>query len=132
MSKSRDDDRPFQFNTWIAEEFRESGAFTALVLLVSIGNLEVTPLRSTFLHVIGDEVDWIAFSTMMRGANVEWDGAMLMPVRDNDGGPLEDESARTELRALEKRVVEDRMILNEGHFFDKWGRRMKIEEATAQ
>lgn len=132
MSKSRERERAAQFNDWIAEEFGESGPFTALVVLVSIGNLEVLPLRSTFFHVIGDEVDWLSFSSMMQGAKVEWDGAMIMPLRDDDGGPMEDEYARGALRALEKRVVEDRMVLNEGHFFDKWGRRLKIEEAQAQ
>lgn len=132
MSKSHEDERAFQFNHWIAEEFGESGPFTALVVLVSIGNLEVLPLRSTFFHVIGDEIDWLAFSNMMRGAKVEWDGAMIMPLRDDDGGLLADEQARAELRALESRVVGDRLVLNEGHFFDKWGRRLKIEEAQAQ
>lgn len=132
MSKSRENERAFQFNHWIAEEFGESGPFTALVVLVSIGDLEVLPLRSTFLHVIGDEIDWLAFSNMMRGANVAWDGAMILPLRDDDGGLLEDARARDELRALERRIVEDRLVLNEGHFFDKWGRRLKIEEAQAQ
>lgn len=132
MSKSAETERSFQFNDWIGDEFSESGPFTALVVLVSIGGLDVLPLRSTFFHVIGDEVDWLAFSAMMRGAKVEWDGAMLMAVRDEDDGPMEDELARAELRALEKRIVEDRMVLNEGNFFDKWGRRLKIEEAQAQ
>jgi hypothetical protein len=132
LSKERKDERPFTFNDWIADEFDESGPFTALIVLVSIGGIEVTPLRSTFLHVIGDEIDWLAFSEMMRGANVNWDGAMIMPMRDDDGGLFEDQRARTELRALENRVVEDRLVLNEGHFFDKWGRRLKIEEAQPQ
>jgi len=132
LSKSRKDERPFKFNDWIAEEFDQSGPFTAMVLLVSIGEIEVTPLRSTFLHVIGDEIDWLSFSEMMRGANVNWDGAMIMPMRDEDGGLFEDESARQELRKLEQRIIEDRLLLNQGHFFDKWGRRLKIEEAPAQ
>ena len=29
---------------------------------------------------------------------------------------------------LEERLDDDRLVLNEGHFFDKWGRRMKVEE----
>lgn len=132
MSKSRKDERPFKFNDWIAEEFDQSGPFTAMVVLVSIGEIEVTPLRSTFLHVIGDEIDWLSFSEMMRGANVNWDGAMIMPMRYEDGGLFEDESARQELRKLEQRIIEDRLLLNQGHFFDKWGRRLKIEEAPAQ
>ncbi len=132
MSKSPKDDRPFQFDHWIADEFEESGPFTALIVLVAIGEIEVTPLRSTFLHVIGNEIDWLGFSEMMRGANVNWDGAMLMPTRDDDGGLLEDGHARNALRALETRIIEDRLVLNEGNFFDKWGRRLKIEEAPAQ
>jgi len=132
LSKDSETGRPSNFNDWIVDEFEESGPFTALVFLVSIGGIEVTPLRSTFLHVIGDEIDWLAFSEMMRGANVNWDGAMLMPLRDDDGGLFEDEWARHELSALEKRIIEDRLVLNEGNFFDKWGRRLKIEEAQAQ
>lgn len=132
MSKSRKDERPFKFNDWIAEEFDQAGPFTAMVVLVSIGEIEVTPLRSTFLHVIGDEIDWLSFSEMMRGANVNWDGAMIMPMRDEDNGLFEDEQARQELRKLEQRIIEDRLVLNQGNFFDKWGRRLKIEEATAQ
>jgi hypothetical protein len=132
LSKERNDERPFEFNDWIVDEFEESGPFTALIVLVSIGAIEVAPLRSTFFHVIGNEVDWLAFSEMMRGAKVNWDGAMIMAVRDDDGGPMEEDRAREGLRALENRVIEDRMVLNEGHFFDKWGRRLKIEEAQAQ
>lgn len=132
MSKSRKDERPFKFNDWIAEEFDQSGPFTAMVVLVSIGEIEVTPLRSTFLHVIGDEIDWLSFSEMMRGANVNWDGAMIMPMRDEDNGLFEDEQARQELRKLERRIIEDRLVLNQGNFFDKWGRRLKVEEAPAQ
>jgi hypothetical protein len=36
------------------------------------------------------------------------------------------------LRALERRVIEDRMTINEGHFFDAWGRRLRIEEVQPQ
>jgi hypothetical protein len=36
------------------------------------------------------------------------------------------------LRELEARLDEDRLVLNEGHFFDKWGRRLKIEEVQVQ
>jgi hypothetical protein len=30
------------------------------------------------------------------------------------------------------RLDDDRLVLNEGHFFDKWGRRLRIDEVTAQ
>lgn len=39
---------------------------------------------------------------------------------------------RTKLHELERRVVEDRLVINEGHFFDKWGRRLKVEESLPQ
>lgn len=133
MSKSDPAARDaFLFDDWIVAEYRRSGGFTALVLLVSTGNLEVVPLRSTFMHVIGDELTWLGLADLLRGAGVAWDGVVIMPLADDDGGPVEDSAARAALRALEKRVIEDRMVINEGHFFDKWGRRMKIEEAQAQ
>lgn len=120
-----------QFNDWIASEFAE-GSFTALIVLVSIGGLEVVPLRSTFMHIIGDEVDWLTFAEAMRGAKVSWDGVVVVPFRDDDGTHASDIKARDALRTLDKRIIEDRMVINEGNFFDTWGRRMKIEEASAQ
>ena len=93
-------------------------------------HLGVLPLRSTFTHVIGDELDWHQFSMLMRGAGVAWDGALIVPVSDAGGGPVADERAREELRILEDRVNENRLVVNEGHFFDTWGRRMTVEEAT--
>lgn len=132
MSKSSKGERTgAQFNEWIAAEFAE-GSFTALIVLVSIGGLEVIPLRSTYMHIIGDELDWLTFSEAMRGSGVSWDGVVIMPFRDEDGTHAADIKARDALRALDKRIIEDRMVINEGNFFDSWGRRMKIEEAPAQ
>lgn len=132
MSRFEPDNDAFRFDDWVAEEYRRTKGFTALIVLVSIGNLEVLPLRSTFLHVIGDELDWLGFAETMRGAGVKWDGVVIVTLTDEGGGPVDDSKARTALRDLDKRIVEDRMVINEGHFFDKWGRRMKIEEAQAQ
>ena len=119
------------FDDWVVKEYRRSNGFTALILLVSTANLGVVPLRSTFTHMIGDELDWHQFSMLMRGAGVAWDGVLIMPVSDEGGGPIEDHRAAEELRALEDRVNEDRMVVNDGHFFDNWGRRMRVEPATA-
>jgi hypothetical protein len=121
----------FLFDDWVVKEYRRTKGFTALILLVSTADLGVVPLRSTFTHVIGDELNWHQFSMLMRGAGVAWDGVLIMPVSDDNGGPIEDHRAAEELRALEDRVNEDRMVVNEGHFFDTWGRRMKVEPATA-
>lgn len=117
------------FDDWIVNEYERTGGFTALVVLVSIANLGVVPLCSTFTHVIGDEIDWHHFVMLMSGARIAWDGVMLMPVTDKGGGPVDDMKATAELRALEERIQANRLVINEGHFFDKWGRRMKVELA---
>ena len=119
----------FLFDDWIVKEYERTDGFTALIVLVSTSNLGVVPLRSTFTHVIGDELDWHHFSLLMRGAGVPWDAVLLMPVADEHGGPIEDSKATEELRALDDRRNENRLVVNEGHFFDNWGRRMKAEEA---
>ena len=49
------------------------------------------------------------------------------PTKANSGGPIDNPTARLRLRELEAKVTEDRMILNDGHFFDTLGRRIKIE-----
>jgi hypothetical protein len=119
-----------EFDLWLRESFATHGAFTALVVLVKIGGLEVAPLASTFFNIIGDEIRWPQIVALFAGSGKQWDGAAFFPVLDS-GGPLLNGEARSRLRALEARVKADRLVLNEGHFFDAWGRRLKIEEATA-
>jgi len=123
-ARSRDSD----FDRWISEEFVRTGAFTALVILVRIGEPKVSPLCSTYMNVIGDEVDWGEITVLFAGSGMDWDGAAFFPVTGKDGGPLDNPTARLELREIEARFDADRLTLNEGHFFDKWGRRLKIEE----
>ena len=116
------------FERWIAEEFGHTGAFTALAVLVEITETKVTPLCSTYFNVIGDEVDWADITVMFAGSGRTWDGASFYPLTDANGGPLDNPSARLQLRELEARLDIDRLVINEGHFFDKWGRRMIVEE----
>lgn len=118
-----------EFDAWLGETFATEGSFTALVVLVRIGALEVVPLASTFLNIVGDEVRWPEVVSLFAGSGKSWDGAAFFPVLDA-GGPLLNAEARARLRALEARVKEDRLTLNEGHFFDAWGRRLKVEEVT--
>lgn len=133
MSKSskraRSDE--FLFDDWIVAEYQRTDGFTALIILLSTANLSALPLRSTYVHVIGTDLDWHHFMMLMHGAGVSWDGVLLMPLTDPGGGPVDDNVAAEQLRALEDRVNENRLVINEGHFFDKWGRRMKIELAQA-
>jgi hypothetical protein len=132
LSISERSDAGNDFEPWLAREFAETGAFTALAVLVGIAETQVTPLCSTYFNVIGDDVEWSDIVVMFAGAGLEWDGAAFFPVVAADGGPLDNPTARLRLRDLEARVDDDRLVLNQGQFFDKWGRRMKIEEVTRQ
>ncbi len=125
-------DHDNDFERWLIGEFASSGAFTAFAILVEIAGTRVTPLCSTYFNVIGDEVEWSEIVLMFSGAGRDWDGAAFFPVVDADGGPLDNPTARSRLRALEARLDDDRLVLNEGHFFDKWGRRLTIEEVLPQ
>ena len=128
MSTSEHND----FAGWIVGEFAERGAFTALVVLVEIAEHKVTPLCSTYFSVIGTEVDWGEITVLFAGSGADWDGASFFPVTSEKGGPLDNPSARSRLKELEARLEADRLVLNEGHFFDKRGRRLTVEEITVQ
>jgi len=121
-----------EFGLWLRREFARSGAFTALVILVEIADVRVTPLCSTFFNVIGDEIEWNEIVDMFQSSSRQWDGAAFFPTVAPDGGPLDNPTARMRLRDLEVRLDDDRLVLNEGYFFDKWGRRLNIEEVTPQ
>jgi hypothetical protein len=120
------------FGQWLASEFEGRGPFTALVVLLDIADSKVTPLCSTYFSVIGAETDWNEITILFAGSGVDWDGACFFPVSSDHGGPLDNPTARLRLRDIETRLDEDRLVLNEGHFFDKRGRRMMIEEVTLQ
>ena len=57
---------------------------------------------------------------------------VVFPVTAPDGGPLDNPTARSRLHELESRLDQNPLVLNEGHFFDKWGRRLKVEETELQ
>jgi hypothetical protein len=134
LSKSHNPEpnRALTFDDWVAAEFARTEGFTALVILVSIGNLSVTPLKSTYFHVIGDEIDWVQVEALLAKSGVAWDGVVFASLSTEEGGPVSDAIAREELRSLGQRVVADRMTINDMHFFDGLGRRMQIEEAQPQ
>lgn len=133
MSKSDAGHAHLTFDAWIADEYARTGGFTALVVLISVGELSVTPLRSTWFHVIGDDLDWAQVAGLLNGGGAGWDGALFAPRTDRmAGGPLLDPVARLELQDLGERLIADRTLLNDEHFFDRHGRRMRIDEAPAQ
>ena len=132
MSTSEPETPATDFDRWLADEFAATGTFTALVVLVSITETKVLPLCSTYLNVIGTETDWSEIVVLFAGSGQGWDGASFFPVTALDGGPLDNPKARLRLRKLETRLDANPLVLNEGHFFDKWGRRLKVEETELQ
>jgi len=115
------------FDEWLAGMVQQHGEFTALVILTAIGECQVVPLCSTYMHVMGHEVDWAEIKAMFAGSGQRWDGVAFFPTKARDGGPLDNATARLRLAELEAKVGEDRMVLNDGHFFDSSGNRIEIE-----
>lgn len=129
MSSAELNGRKTEFDGWLKGMVHQHGEFTVLVILARIGERSVVPLCSTFLHVIGDEADWTEIVAMFAGSGQAWDGAAFFPTKGPNGGPIDNPTARSRLAELEAKVMEDRMILNEGHFFDTLGRRVEVEPA---
>jgi hypothetical protein len=117
-----------EFKAWIDDEFANRGAFTALVVLVEIGERSVMPQAFTCLNVTEAETDWPDVVALFDGAGVPWDGASFFPV-SVDGAPLDDAAARVGLRAIEQRVKAEPLALNEGFFFGRDGQRIMVERA---
>jgi hypothetical protein len=120
------------FDAWLAEEFARTGEFTALAVLVEITETQVLPLCSTYFNVIGNETDWGEITILFAGAGRDWQGASFFPVTSPQGGALDNPNARLRLRELESRIDGNPLVLNEGNFFDKWGRKLKVEEVDLQ
>jgi hypothetical protein len=115
------------FDAWLAGVWR-GGPFTALIVLVRVAEPRIEPLRSTFVHVIGDELDWGDITMMFRSAGVGWDAAAFFGTRAESGGPVPDDVARSRLRQIEERLRTDKLLLNDAGFFDVWGRELRVDE----
>lgn len=121
------------FDAWVKHEYARTHGFTALIVLIKIDELDITPLRSSYFHVIGDDITWAETAQLLSGAGVEWDGVLIASTHDQiGGGPVTDNLARITLAELADELRDDRLVLNRNHFFDRWGRRMQIEEVTTQ
>jgi hypothetical protein len=116
------------FEAWVDAEFADRGAFTALIVLVEIGERSVTPVVSTYVN-ISAEIAWPEVAALFAGIGIPWDGASFFPATAPEGGPLNDAAARTRLIAIEQRVRAERLALNEGFFFDRHGQRIMVEVA---
>jgi hypothetical protein len=116
------------FDHWLRDTYAATGGFTALIVLMKISRQRVRPLSSAFVHVIGDEIVWGEVTRLLSGSGVTWDGVAFFPVSAKDGGPVDEATARLRLRMVETRIEDDPLAINDGHFFDMWGRRMRVDE----
>jgi hypothetical protein len=120
--------RATDFDDWLVETFTRVGAFTMLIVLVEIGESSVALLRSSYLHVIGDETRWPDMARLFAGSGAAWNGAAFFQA--DRIGLVDDATAKRRLASLVRHLEEDRSILAHGEFFDGRGLRLKIEEVA--
>jgi hypothetical protein len=113
------------FDDWLVETFAQVGSFTMLIVLVEIRETTVSPLASSYLHVIGDETRWTDMLDLLSGAGASWNGAAFF--RADRDGLVNDETARQRLASLARHLEKDRSLLTHSEFFNAQGLRLKIE-----
>ncbi len=116
-----------EFERWIVRTFEETGGFTALILLMSIGQTKVEPISCSFVHVIGSEVAWVDMAQMLDQSRRKWDGVAIFAETAPGGGPLAEIVAKARLQERIDEVTMNRMALNEAGFFDTKGRAIRID-----
>lgn len=114
------------FDDWITATHGAVGDFTMLFVLLRITERTVEPLRSAWLHVMGDETRWPEMVALFSGAKVAWDAAVFF--RAGREGLVGDEEARARLQSLTRKLHEDRSLIREGEFFNAEGLRLRLEE----
>lgn len=119
------------FEHWLAAQFADTGPFTIFILLVRITSSNTVPLRSSYAHLIGDEMTWKEMQTLLDGARTPWDGVAFFVGLGHQGGPLPDPVAARKLKEVEADVRANPLTLNRGLFFDREGRHLRIDETTA-
>lgn len=80
------------------------GEFTVLVILTEISKRSVTPLSSTYLHVIGNEIAWDEIKALFKGPARNWDGAAFFPTKARDASAIDNSRARQRLVELQAKV----------------------------
>jgi hypothetical protein len=113
------------FDDWLVETYARVGSFTALIVLVEIGEASVSLLASSYLHVIGDETRWGDMVDLLSGAGISWTGAAFYQA--DRAGLVDDATAQRRLAELTRELQKDRLLLTHSEFFNAHGLRMKIE-----
>lgn len=118
------------FELWLSAQFGDAGPFTLFIVLVRIAGDEVVPLKSSYAHLIGDDLGWRDMRSLLDRAGAPWDGVAFFVGLAHAGGPLSDAAAARKLREVEADVKADPLVLNRGRFFDREGRHMRIDEVA--
>ena len=118
------------FERWLSAQFADTGPFTAFIVLVRIVNDEVVPLKSSYAHLIGDDMAWREMRGLLDRAGAAWEGVAFFVGLGHAGGPLPDLVAARKLREVEADVKADPLALNRGLFFDREGRHLRIDEVA--
>jgi hypothetical protein len=118
------------FEQWLAAQFADTGPFTIFIVLVQIAGDEVVLLKSSYAHLIGDDMSWDEMRALLDRARAPWNGVAFFVGLGHAGGPLPDEAAARKLRDVEADVRADPLALNRGLFFDREGRHLRIDEVA--
>ena len=118
------------FEHWLTAQFADTGAFTIFIVLVRIAGHSLSPVKSSFAQMIGDDMTWAEMRRLLDGAGIGWDGVGFFVGLAHDGGLLADPAARAKLKEVEADVLADPLALNRGRFFDRQGRHMSVDEAA--
>jgi hypothetical protein len=118
------------FERWLSAQFADSGPFTMFIVLVRIDGDDVVPLKSSYAHLIGDDMNWRDMQGLLDHAGAAWDGVAFFVGLGHAGGPLPDAAAARKLREVAADVKADPLVLNRGCFFDRQGRHLRIDEVA--
>ena len=114
------------FDEWLVQTFARVGPFTMLVVLVDIRETSATPVRSSYLHVVGDETRWPDIVELFGDAGADWNGAAFFQA--DRAGLVRDPVAQYRLQSLIRHLESDRSLLKHSEFFNEGGLRLQIEE----
>lgn len=115
------------FDDWLRETFAATKGFTALLLLVRTDERTIWPLGSSYANVIGNELTWPEFRKLLDQSRLAWNAVAVFAVAAETGGPLSDDEAKRRLQQAQARIIADHAAVNDGAFFDRKGRRLRLD-----
>src|ERR1044072_5255111 len=94
--------RPTDFDDWLVKTSARVGWFTLLIVLLDIGERTISPLASSYVHVIGDETRWADIVALVAGAGVSWNAAAFLQAEKD--GLVDDATAQKRLSSLTRHL----------------------------